>query len=63
MAVITRDSTTAAVDGNGVLSDLIQQVSDSSPQYTENQQTYTAKFKGPYEVLKNANDMVNKQLT
>ena len=62
MAVITRDSTTAAVDGNGVLSGLIQQVSDNSPQYTENQQTYTAKFKGPYEVLKNANNMVNKEL-
>ena len=63
MAVITRDSTTAAVDGNGVLSGLIQQVSDNSPQYSENQQTYIAKFKGPYEVLKNANNMVNKQLT
>ena len=63
MAVITRDSTTAAVDSNGVLSDLIQQVSDNSPQYTENQQTYIAKFKGPYQVLKNANNMVNKLLT
>lgn len=63
MAVITRDSTTAAVDQNGVLSDLIQQVSDGSPSYGESLQTYTAKFKGPYEVLKNANNMVNKKLT
>ena len=31
MAVITRDSTTAAVDENGVLANLIQQVSDGSP--------------------------------
>ena len=62
MAVITRNSTTAAVDENGVLSNLIQQVSDGSPQYNENSQTYTAKFKGPYAILKNANTMVGKTL-
>ena len=62
MAVITRNSTTAAVDENGVLSGLIQQVSDGSPQYNENSQTYTAKFKGPYAILKNANNMVGKTL-
>ena len=62
MAVITRDSTTAAVDENGVLANLIQQVSDGSPQYNQNSQTYTAKFKGPYKLLKNANRMVGKWL-
>lgn len=62
MAVITRDSTTAAVDSNGVLANLIQQVSDGSPQYNESSQTYTAKFKGPYLLLKNANSMVGKWL-
>lgn len=62
MAVITRDSTTADVDQNGVLSGLIQQVSDGSPSYNESSQTYTAKFKGPYSLLKNANEMVDKWL-
>lgn len=62
MAVITRDSTTAEVDSNGVLSNLIQQVSDGSPQYSVDAQTYTAKFKGPYSLLKNANDMIGKCL-
>lgn len=53
----------APVTSDGVLSALIQQVSDGSPQYSLTASTYTAKFKGPYDTLKNANQMVDKQLS
>lgn len=53
----------ANVDSNGVLAEVIQQVSDGSPQYSMNAQTYSAKFKGPYDTLKDANDMVDLQLS
>lgn len=53
---------TAPVDANGVLANVIQQVSDGSPAYSETRQTYSCKFKGPYEVFKDANRMVDKWL-
>lgn len=53
----------APVNSNGVLSALIQQVSDGSPQYSLTASTYSAKFKGPYNKLKNANGMVDLQLS
>ena len=53
----------APVNSNGVLSALIQQVSDGSPQYSVTASTYTAKFKGPYSILKDANAMVDLQLS
>lgn len=53
----------APVNNNGVLSALIQQVSDGSPQYSITASTYTAKFKGPYSILKDANAMVDLQLS
>lgn len=54
---------TAPVNNNGVLSALIQQVSDGSPQYSVTASTYSAKFKGPYDTLKDANGMVDLQLS
>lgn len=54
-SITTEDSTTAAVLSSGVLNELVQQVSDASPSYSYGSQTYSAKFKGPYEVLKDAN--------
>lgn len=53
----------ANVDENGVLAEVIQQVSDGSPQYSLNAQTYSAKFKGPYNILKDANRMVDLNLS
>lgn len=53
----------ANVDQNGVLAEVIQQVSDGSPQYSMNASTYSAKFKGPYSTLKDANHMVDLQLS
>lgn len=53
----------APTDQNGVLSAVIQQVSDGSPQYSQNASTYSAKFKGPYATLKDANRMVDLQLS
>lgn len=53
----------AQVDNDGVLTEVIQQVSDGSPQYSMNAQTYSAKFKGPYKTLKDANRMVDLDLS
>ncbi|WP_407450906.1 hypothetical protein [Fibrobacter sp.] len=63
MAIITRDSTTAGVDAEGVLAELVEQVSDTSPSYTEDDSKFISKFKGPYKVLKDANLMVGKEIT
>ena len=63
MAIHTQDSSTAPVDANGVLSALIQQVSDGSPNYNMNGMSLTTKFKGPYAVLKDANQMVDNELS
>ena len=52
MAVTTQDSKTAAVLSSGVLNELIEQVSDGSPSYNYSSQTFTCKFKGPYDVIK-----------
>ena len=62
-SITTEDSRTADVDQRGVLSGLVQQVSDQSPRYTYGEQTYTARFKGPYQVLKDANQMVDRSLS
>lgn len=53
----------APVNSDGVLRVLIQQVSDGSPQYSVTASTYSAKFKGPYSVLKDANAMVDLRLS
>ena len=63
MAITTQDSTTANVLSSGVLNELIEQVSDGSPSYNYNSQTFTCKFKGPYNVLKDANRMVDNWLS
>ena len=62
-SIVTEDSRTADVDALGVLSGLVQQVSDQSPSYSYDAQTYTAKFKGPYSILKDANQMVDHWLS
>lgn len=55
-------SRTAAVDSNGVLAECIVQPASSSPQYTNDKQTCEIKVKGPYDSLKDANNLVMKKL-
>lgn len=63
MAITTQDSKTAAVLSSGVLNELVEQVTDGSPSYNYTSQTFTCKFKGPYSILKDANQMVDNWLT
>lgn len=55
-------SRTAAVDSNGVLAECIVQPASNSPQYTNDQQTCEIRIKGPYDSLKDANNLVMKKL-
>lgn len=47
----------ASTDSNGVLSEAIVQPASNSPQYTTDSSTCEIKLKGPYDSLKNANNL------
>lgn len=47
---------------NGVLTCMVQQVSDQSPYYDQDRGIYRAKFKGPYSKLKNCQNTGGKWL-
>lgn len=52
----------ASTDANGVLTQIIQQVSDQSPYYNWDKGTYRPKFKGPYATLKECQNTGGKWL-
>ena len=58
------ESTTAAVNQNGVLALFVQQISDTSPSYdSQGHMRYKAVFKGPYSRAKDFNELVGRPLT
>lgn len=59
----TQDSDTATTDLSGVLTGLVQQPCDQGPAYSAERQTCQLKFKGPYDVMKDINDVVGTTLS
>ena len=57
------DSSTESTGTDGVLVNLVQQPTDQSPTYTKDRQTCQLKFKGPYDVMKDINDVVMQPLS
>lgn len=55
-------SKTATTDKDGVLAECIMQPASNSPQYTANAYTCEIRLKGPYDVLKDVNDLQSKEL-
>lgn len=56
-------SSTASVDLNGVLAECIVQPASNSPQYTNDKQTCEIRIKGPYDQLKDVNNIVMQKLS
>ena len=63
MTMAHTPSATAAVDANGVLAECIVQPASNSPQYTSKSSTCEIRIKGPYDSLKDANDLTMVDLT
>ena len=57
------DSKTASVDSKGVLAECVAQPASQSPQHSTKNSTCEIKLKGPYDALKDANNLVQKSLT
>lgn len=59
----THDSQAEDTNLSSVLVDLVQQPTDNSPMYTKDKQTCQLKFKGPYNVMKDINNIVLQPLS
>lgn len=63
MTMAQTPSTTASVDLSGVLAECIVQPASNSPQYTNRNSTCEIRIKGPYDKLKDANNLTMTDLS
>ena len=62
MAIDNHPQSRTANTLSGVLNELVQQVSDTSPLYADKTMNYKAVFKGPFVYLQTLNNLVGKPL-
>lgn len=62
MAIDNHPQSRTANTLSGVLNELVQQVSDTSPLYADKTMNYKAVFKGPFAYLQTLNNLVGKPL-